>query len=168
MALEFRKYSDSDLVAMQRIWNEVVCAGDAFPGEQPLSLQECRSYFAAQTCTTLAVLGGRVVGLYILHPNNIGRAAHIANASYAVDSAVRGQHVGEGLVRHCLSQLAGYGFTGLQFNAVVATNAVAIKLYKKLGFVQVGTVPGGFRLPGDIYCDFYFYFHPVLPVQQET
>ena len=93
MALEFRKYSDSDLVAMQRIWNEVVCAGDAFPGEQPLSLQECRSYFAAQTCTTLAVLDGRVAGLYILHPNNIGRAAHIANASYAVDSAVRGQHV---------------------------------------------------------------------------
>ena len=166
MALEFRKYSDSDLVAMQRIWNEVVSAGDAFPGEQPLSLQECRSYFAAQTLTTLAVLDGRVVGLYILHPNNMGRAAHIANASYAVDSTVRGQRVGEGLVRHCLSQLAVYGFTGLQFNAVVATNIVAIKLYEKLGFVRVGTIPGGFRLPGDVYCDIHIYFHQALETQE--
>ena len=116
--------------------------------------------------TTLAVLDGRVVGLYILHPNNIGRAAHIANASYAVDSAVRGQHIGEGLVRHCLSQLAVYGFTGLQFNAVVATNTVAIKLYEKLGFVRVGTIPGGFRLPGDVYCDIHIYFHPALPVHE--
>lgn len=166
MALEFRKYSDSDLVAMQRIWNEVVSVGDAFPGEQPLSLQECRSYFAAQTLTTLAVLDGRVVGLYILHPNNIGRAAHIANASYALDSAVRGQHIGEGLVRHCLSQLAVYGFTGLQFNAVVATNTVAIKLYEKLGFVRVGTIPCGFRLPGDVYCDIHIYFHSALQTQE--
>ena len=168
MALEFRKYSDSDLVAMQRIWNEVVCAGDAFPGEQPLSLQECRDYFAAQTLTTLAVLGGRVAGLYILHPNNIGRAAHIANASYAVDSAARGQHVGEGLVRHSLGQLAACGFTALQFNAVVATNAAAIALYKKLGFAQIGTVPGGFRLPGGTYCDSYIYYHPALPVEQQA
>ena len=37
---------------------------------------------------------GRVLGLYILHPNNVGRCGHIANASYAVSSAARGKGIG--------------------------------------------------------------------------
>ena len=104
METRIRPYGESDLMAIQKIWNSVVEGGDAFPGETPLSLQECRDYFARQSLTAVAETEGRVAGLYILHPNNIGRAGHIANASYAVASSARGRGVGEALVRHSLSQ----------------------------------------------------------------
>jgi ribosomal protein S18 acetylase RimI-like enzyme len=88
---------------------------------------------------------GQVLGLYILHPNNIGRCGHIANASYAVSADARGKGVGRALVKDSIAQLAPCGFTGLQFNAVVASNTRAIALYKKLGFTKIGTIPGGFK-----------------------
>ena len=160
MEIRVRPYGESDLMAIQRIWNEVVKAGDAFPGETPLSLQECRSYFASQSLTAVAEADGRVQGVYILHPNNIGRAGHIANASYAVAAKARGSGIGEALVRHSLSQLAAHGFTGLQFNAVVSTNKAAIALYEKLGFTRIGTIPGGYRLLDDSMIDIFIYFHP--------
>lgn len=87
METRIRPYGESDLMAIQKIWNSVVEGGDAFPGETPLSLRECRDYFARQSLTAVAETEGRVAGLYILHPNNIGRAGHIANASYAVASS---------------------------------------------------------------------------------
>ena len=89
---------------------------------------------------------GTVVGLYILHPNNVGRCGHIANASYAVDSACRGKHIGEQLVSDCLVQARNNGFKLMQFNAVVENNTHARHLYERLGFVQVGMIPNGFLI----------------------
>jgi len=51
----------------------------------------------------------------------------------------------------------GYGI--LQFNAVVATNQYALKLYKKLGFVQLGVIPNGFRMKDGTYEDIIPHYH---------
>ena len=144
--MEVRKYCKDDVPAMVRIWNEVVEEGVAFPQEDFLDEESGRAFFAAQSCCGVAVADGRVVGLYILHPNNIGRCGHIANASYAVDSVCRGEHVGEKLVSDCLVQAAKLHFRLLQFNAVVENNIHARHLYDRLGFTQVGIIPGGFRI----------------------
>ena len=45
------------------------------------------------------------------------------------------------------------GFKILQFNAVVKSNTAALKLYKKLGFIQLGIIPNGFLLPNGTYED---------------
>ena len=102
---------------------------------------------------------GNVCGLYILHPNNVGRCGHICNASYAVSSSCRGQHIGEKLVRDCIRKAKECGFLILQFNAVVETNAHARHLYEKLGFVQLGTIPGGFRMKDGYYENICPYYH---------
>lgn len=68
---------------------------------------------------------GRIYGMYILHPNNVGRCGHICNASYAVDRESRGLHIGEKLVSDCLAQGKAHGYRVLQFNAVVASNVHA-------------------------------------------
>lgn len=86
-----------------------------------------------------------LAGLYILHPNNIGRVGHIANASYAVKSSCRGLHLGELLVKDCLKQAKALGYQILQFNAVVASNVHAYHLYLRLGFTDLGIIPGGFK-----------------------
>ena len=136
------------------IWNQVVEDGVAFPQVTPLTLEEGSTFFGEQTLTAVAVDGdGEVLGMYILHPNNIGRCGHIANASYAVARHARGRGVGEALVRDSLRTAKEFGFTVMQFNAVVATNRVALHLYEKVGFTRLGTIPGGFRLPDGSFAD---------------
>ena len=157
--MEIRKYNESDVPAMVRIWNEVVEEGIAFPQEEFLDEESGRAFFAAQSYCGVAVADGRVVGLYILHPNNIGRCGHIANASYAVDSVCRGGHIGEKLVSDCLTRGKEHGFGVLQFNAVVACNVPARNLYERLGFTQLGVIPKGFRMKDGHYEDICPYYH---------
>ena len=152
-----RNYQSADLDAMRKIWNQVVADSIAFPQEEPLSLAEAAAFFGEQTYTAVADEEGTIVGLYILHPNNVGRCGHIGNASYAVTSDQRGKKIGEQLVKDSLIQAANY-FRILQFNAVVATNLGAIHLYKKLGFTQLGTIPGGFRLNDGNYVDIHPFY----------
>ena len=159
MSMEVRAYAPEDVEAMMGIWNEVVEDGIAFPQEEPLDLAGAREFFAAQSHCGVAVEDGQVLGLYILHPNNIGRCGHIANASYAVARAARGKGAGRKLVQDCLDQCPAHGFRVLQFNAVVATNASARHLYESMGFQQLGTIPGGFRMPDGTYVDICPYYH---------
>ena len=145
MSAVVRAYTDRDLPEMIRLWNEIVEEGIAFPQETFLTEETGKAFFAGQSCCGVAEAEGRILGLYILHPNNVGRCGHICNASYAVSPASRGMHVGEALVRHSLEQGKRCGFGILQFNAVVASNTRARRLYERLGFVQLGVIPKGFR-----------------------
>lgn len=154
-----RKYSADDISAMKDIWNEVVDEGVAFPQEEDLTDESAKEFFNQQTyCGVAADEDGKVYGMYILHPNNVGRCGHIANASYAVSSESRGLHIGEKLVRDCIAQAKAHGFGILQFNAVVATNIHARHLYERIGFKQLGTIPGGFRMDGGHYEDICPYY----------
>ncbi len=156
--MKIRQYNEQDLRAMVHIWNEVVEEGIAFPQEEFLDEESGKQFFASQTYCGVAEEDGHVVGLYILHPNNIGRCGHIANASYAIDSVCRGRHIGEKLVSDCLVQAKKIGFRVMQFNAVVETNVHARHLYERLGFVQLGTIPDGFRMKDGSYrniCPYY-------------
>ena len=154
-----REYKDSDVADMVRIWNRVVEDGVAFPQEDYLDEESGKAFFAAQSYCGVAEEDGTVKGMYILHPNNIGRCGHIANASYAVDADSRGLHIGELLVKDCLAQAKRLGFKLMQFNAVVEGNVHARHLYERLGFTQIGTVPGGFRLKDGTYSDICLYYH---------
>ena len=100
--MQIRKYQETDLPEMTSIWNKVVEDGIAFPQEECLTEENGGYFFASQNYTGVAENDGKIVGLYILHPNNVGRCGHICNASYAVSSACRGQHIGEKLVLDCL------------------------------------------------------------------
>lgn len=156
-----RAYEKADLDAMIQIWNEVVEEGIAFPQEELLNDQTGAEFFASQTYTAVAEDENdhAVHGLYILHPNNVGRCGHICNASYAVRSKSRGLHIGEMLVLDCLHQAKRFGFTVLQFNAVVESNVHARHLYERLGFVPLGVIPKGFRMKDGHYENICPYYH---------
>lgn len=146
MDVVVRAYETGDLPEMARVWNLIVADGIAFPQEEPLTLDAAAAFFASQSFSGVAVDDGGLLGLYILHPNNVGRCGHIANCSYAVDKAARGKGVGEKLVVHSMETAKALGFRVMQFNAVVKTNLAALRLYEKLGFQRLGVIPGGFRL----------------------
>ena len=155
-----RKLEEKDTPAAAAIWNEVVREGKAFPQTEELSIKEAEEFFAGQTYTAVAVDDeGEVLGLYILHPNNVGRCGHICNTSYAVKGERRFMHIGEALVKDSLRMGKEFGFRILQFNAVVATNHPALHLYEKLGFVRLGTIPGGFLMDDGHYEDIVPHYH---------
>ena len=160
MSVIVEEYTENDLEKAVEIWNQVVEEGRAFPQIQLLSKEEGAAFFCSQTYTGIAKIEetGETVGLYILHPNNVGRCGHIANASFAVEKNARGHHVGEALVRDCLLKGKKLGFKILQFNAVVASNTAALSLYKKLGFKTLGTVPGGFLNIDGVYEDIILHY----------
>ena len=155
-----RAYEERDLDGMIEIWNEVVEEGEAFPQEEYLDRAAGAEFFASQTYAAVAVeeADNTVHGLYILHPNNIGRCGHIGNASYAVRSESRCRHIGEKLVLDCLEQAKAH-FKLLQFNAVVDSNIHARHLYERLGFVSLGSVPKGFRMKDGHFEDIWLYYY---------
>ncbi|HHY27850.1 MAG TPA: GNAT family N-acetyltransferase [Desulfitobacterium dehalogenans] len=155
MSIAVREFTHEDIPAMIVIWNEVVDTGIAFPQMEPLDEKSGLEFFGSQSFTGVAIEQdtGKMVGLYILHPNNVGRCGHICNSSYAVKSEEQGKRIGETLVKHCIAKAKGIGFQILQFNAVVSTNTAALHLYAKLGFVQLGIIPKGFLMKDGSYQD---------------
>lgn len=91
MMLTIRDYRAEDLADAAAIWNAIVEQGDSFPGDAVLPPEEADRFFRSQTRTAVALDGGERVGLYVLHPNNIGLCSHIANASYGVKAGLRGR-----------------------------------------------------------------------------
>lgn len=161
MTIRIREYKKEDVNEAVNIWNQVVEDGEAFPQMELLTEKTGDEFFRGQSFTGIAYDEdtGEIAGLYILHPNNIGRCGHICNASYAVRRDLRGQHTGEKLVTHCMQKGKELGFRILQFNAVVASNRYALKLYEKLGFIRLGTIPGGFLMKDGHYEDIILHYH---------
>lgn len=161
MTIELRKFTKQDIADAIQIWNQVVEDGVAFPQMDMLDEKTGTEFFESQTYTGIAydAENGEIVGLYILHPNNVGRCGHLCNCSYAVKSDYRGQHIGEKLVRHSIEQGKRSGFRILQFNAVVKSNLSALHLYEKLGFVKLGVIPEGFLMKDGSYEDIIPHYH---------
>ena len=154
-----RRLEADDLPAVTAIWNEVIEEGCAFAEESPLAWREAAAYFTGQTYTGVAEdWRGKILGAYILHPNFSVRLSLVANASYAVKKECRGKGLGEQLVLHCVEQARLAGFRVLEFNAVAENNLSARRLYERLGFRPLGTIPAVFRLKSGDYtgiCPYY-------------
>lgn len=154
MEITIHKFTTNDIEDAMEIWNKVVRDGVAFPQKNTLEALEGLEFFQKQSYTGIAVNEqGKTVGLYILHPNNVGRCGHICNGAYAVHEDMRGQNIGEILVKDSMKKAKELGFQILQLNVVVATNASAIHLYKKLSFTQLGVIPKGFLRKDGTYED---------------
>lgn len=164
MSIVIRKFEKEDIDQAIEIWNEVVRDGIAFPQIEELTKESGIEFFESQTYTGVAYDTERktLVGLYILHPNNVGRCGHICNASYAVSGNERGRHIGEILVKDCLVEAREAGYRILQFNAVVRSNEAAISLYHKLGFIQLGVIPNGFLMKDGTYQDIIPHYYELV------
>ena len=89
MNYKIKQLEKSDIKQSIEIWNDIVSDGIAFPQTELLNEETGLEFFNSQSFSGIAYdkNSGEIVGLYILHPNNIGRCGHIANASYAVKKA---------------------------------------------------------------------------------
>src|SRR4051794_19962693 len=145
-----RDYAHADWPLVWPVIEEVVRAGDTFPYPTDLTEEEARGIWLENGPggrTSVAVEGDRVLGTAKMGRNRPGPGSHVATASYMVSAEARGRGVGRALVVDSLDWARECGFAAMQFNAVVATNTGAVRLYESLGFTVVGTVPKAHELP---------------------
>jgi L-amino acid N-acyltransferase YncA len=152
-----------DWPAIWPIFRAIVAAGETYAYPEGLSADTARPLWleGPPGRATVAVADGRVVGSAKMGPNRPGRGAHIATASFMVDPAHHGRGTGRALAEDMIAWAGGAGYRGIQFNAVVETNAGAVHLWQALGFGIVGTVPGAFHHPRHGYVGLHVMFRPL-------
>jgi len=127
-------------------FNEVVAAGDTYSYAPDTSFEEAQRMWTSNGARCfVAVSSGVCVGGYMLRANQPGLGNHVANAGYMVAPMARGRGIAGRLCEHSLEEARRAGFTAMQFNYVVSTNDVAVKLWQKHGFAIVGRIPKAFR-----------------------
>ena len=101
---------------------------------------------------------GAILGTYYIKPNQPGQGNHICNCGYIVAENARGQGIASAMCKHSQKEASAQGFRAMQYNLVVSTNSRAVRLWKKLGFDVIGTIPEAFRHPEHGYVDAYIMY----------
>ncbi len=154
--IQIRPAGEQDFDAMWGIFCAHVAAGETYPFTTATSREAGHAYWLGpEVSTFVASAGARLLGMYRLVPNQVGRGHHVANASYMVSPSAQGAGVGRMLGEHSLLEAKRQGYLAMQFNFVVSTNTAAIRLWKKLGFSIVGTLPKAYRHKRLGYVDAY-------------
>ena len=146
MNVELRQARPDDSETLWRLFSAIFADGTTYaPDEQMGKASFLSDWFGRGGEQWVAERDGHLVGAYTLRPNQPGRGAHVATASYGVDASARGLGVGLTLGTHSLERARALGFAALQFNFVVSTNTSAVRLWKRLGFQVLATLPGAYR-----------------------
>ena len=154
-----RAATENDRDAIWKIFQATIAAGDAFVFDANTSREKALGYWCAgDAATFVAEQNGKVLGSYILRPNQPGLGDHVSNAGFMVDPSVRGLGVGRAMGEHCLGEARRRGYRAMQFNFVISTNESAVHLWQQLGFNIVGTLPGAFRHAQKGFVDAYVMF----------
>lgn len=102
-------------------------------------------WFGEDKETYVAVLDGQILGTFFLKANQPDLGSHICNAGYMVSPEAKGKGIGRMMAEFSLPEAKRLGFKAMQFNFVVKSNEVAVKLWLSLGFKIIGEIPEAFQ-----------------------
>lgn len=158
--LHIRAALDADWPAIWAVLEPTFRRGDTYTYAPDVTEEQARhSWMKVPTAIFVACNDeGTVLGTYVLRPNQPGQGSHVSNCGYVVSDAARGLGVASALCEHSQQEALRMGFLAMQFNFVVSTNEGAVRLWRKMGFAIVGTLPGAFRHPQLGFVDAFVMF----------
>jgi len=144
--VEIRAAGPADWPRIYPFFATIVDAGGTYAYPTDHSLEKSESWWMEPPPgqTVVAEHDGVILGSAKMGPNRPGRGSHIATASFMVDPAHQGRGVGRTLGTYAVEWARAQGYVGMQFNAVVETNVVAVRLWQQLGFTIMTTIPEAF------------------------
>ncbi len=146
--MNIRPIELKDHDAVWEMLREVMEAGDTNALPPDLTREEALAFWMPpQASVYVAEIDGTDLGTYYIKPNQLGPGGHVCNAGYIVSSQARGQGGATAMCEHSQQEARRRGFRAMQFNLVVSTNVTAVRLWYKLGFQIVGTIPRAFDHP---------------------
>lgn len=145
--LRIRAFAASDWPALWPILQTTFSTGDTYTfSPQSTEVEIHKAWIELPAATFVACNdAGDILGTYFIKPNQPGLGAHVCNCGYVVAKAAQGQGIAAQMCEHSQKLALEMGFRAMQFNFVVATNTGAVRLWQKLGFEIVGTLPGVFQ-----------------------
>ena len=155
--IKIRHIRENDWPAVWQNIEPVFRAGETYPFSTDISEEEARTAWIDNPSSTYIAEdeNSHIVGTYYIKPNQPSLGAHVCNCGYIVGANARGKGVATTMCEHSQSEAVSQGFRAMQYNLVVSTNEKAFRLWKKLGFEPVGTLPGAFRHKRYGYVDAY-------------
>lgn len=146
-SVTIRTARPEDWAGIWPILREVCAGGDVYTYPRDIAEDAAEVIWMWPETNTVLVAetpDDGIVGSAKFGPNQGGPGSHVANASFIVSSQARNLGVGRALGVAVLDGAKAAGFRAMQYNAVVETNAPAVKLWLSLGFEILCTVPEAF------------------------
>ena len=146
--MHIRKATPKDKDAILAIVEPILRAGDTYAIDPTLTRDQIADYWLGPDKVTLvAEEDGNIVGTYYIRTNQAGGGAHVCNCGYMVAPHASGRGIARKMCEESLIRAKNLGYSAMQFNFVIASNAAAVHLWPTLGFEIVGRLPGAFMHP---------------------
>ena len=146
MSLKILKAEADDFPAIWEFFSLIVKQGDTVSFSPDITYDKAKKFWMQHDHYVYkAMLEGATIGTYVIRAIDPGPASHVANGIYMVHPDFQGKKIGFQIVSHSLREAKSKGFKAMQFSRVVCTNIPAVKLYQKMGFKIVGTLPKVFN-----------------------
>ncbi|CAG8747991.1 36664_t:CDS:2, partial [Racocetra persica] len=142
---------------LHKIFNDIIEEGTTYPQEFILDYDGFINLFLSHN-TFIAlkddddndknkeVWEDKVMGMFYIKPNYPGRSSHICNAGFVVPLKFRILGVGKIMAESFLLFAPLLGYKSSVFNLVFENNIPSIKLWRSLGFKEIGKIPNAARL----------------------
>jgi ribosomal protein S18 acetylase RimI-like enzyme len=163
--ITLRKFEPADWPAVWALLEPVFRAGDTYAFPTDISAAEAHGLWIEAPAATFVAQddGGTIIGTYYIKANQPGAGSHVCNCGYIVGERARGQGVATVMCEHSQREAVRRGFRAMQFNFVVSTNEGAVRLWQKLGYDIVGTLPGAFKHPTQGFVDAFVMYKRLVP-----
>ena len=160
MSITLRQITQDDFESVEPILRKQIEAEVYYVLPKDFSKEDLLNYWfrGPNNEAWIAEENGEILGSYYQRANYIGLGSHIANGGYVVSHNAKGKGIGRLLGEASIKRAKERGFRGIQFNFVVATNNVAVTLWRSLGFIVIGTIPSGFHYKQERYDDAFIMF----------
>lgn len=145
--LHFSPITAEEFAGFWPTFQAIVAAQETYAIDPNITYDAAFSLWCKAPLLSMAVTNeqGQLLGSYYLKANAAGPGNHVCNCGYMVTPQARGKGVARAMCEHSQEQARQHGFKAMQFNAVVASNHIAVALWQRLGFSIVGTVPNAYR-----------------------
>ncbi len=154
--LEIRKAIESDKSAVWEIIKAIISTGDTYIFAPDSSREKMLAYwFAEDKEKYVAILSepeavatgspSKIVGTFFIKSNQPDLGSHICNAGFMVSSKAKGKGIGRKMAEFSLVEARKLGYQAMQFNFVVKSNEIAVRLWLALGFEIIGEIPEAFQ-----------------------